>query len=366
MWVDVQQVIPNCVLLTDVIGKTGQPIIPKKTTLTGEHIKVLRAFLIKKVNVSETLANGQTFIPKKITQEQENDNIDIEVVISEKETFINHYLRVVSQYKLMFHQWQSGVPIDIVQVRKLFISLLERLDEIDSKAYLLHTYGTKDDYFYHHSVSLGLLAAYLARRIGYSFGEQRQIGLAGFLSDSGMAKINAHLIFKSRTLTKHEITQIRHHPIYSYRLVEDIATLSHSAKLAILQHHERTDRSGYPLGLSSKKIHPYAKIIAICDTYHAMTSERFYQEKQSPFQIIEELQEKKFTQLDPEIVNIFVTGLANFSIGTNVRLTNNIIGEIIFIPHEAPTRPIVRTIDGQFIVLKDHPNIFIEEIIEAR
>lgn len=367
MWVKTSQVVPNCVLLTDVTGKTGQPIIPEKTILTEKHLKVLHIFLIEWVNVSKELATGKSFIPKSgpVTEEQEQEQAESRLESDDftKRSFIDHYKHVVSEYEKMFHQWQNGFPIDMPYVREILIPLFDRLKEINSDVYLLHHYATKENYFYHHSVSMALLATYLAGKMGYTYGEQMQIGLAAFLSDSGMSKMNPSTIHSDRKLTHVERSEIRRHPIYSYRLVEDIQTMTHPAKLAVLQHHERNDRSGYPLKLSKEKIHTYAQIIAVCDTYHAMTSERIYQKRQSPFKVIEELQSKRFTQLDPSIVNVFINGLTNFSIGTNVRLSNGEIGEIVFIQPKKPTRPIVRVDDEQFIVLEKEPELFIEEII---
>lgn len=64
MRVDVQQLIPETVLLEDVIGKSGKPIIPKQKTLTAQHIDILKRFLIEKVDIATQLADGTPFITK--------------------------------------------------------------------------------------------------------------------------------------------------------------------------------------------------------------------------------------------------------------------------------------------------------------
>ena len=121
-----------------------------------------------------------------------------------------------------------------------------------------------------------------------------QIGLAGVLADSGMSRLNPNWLIKGTELTIQEFKEMKKHPTYSYQLVENITALTKAAKLAILQHHERLDGSGYPLGVKADKIHPYAKIIAIVDTYHAMTSERAYKPKKSPFKVMEEMLRVKY------------------------------------------------------------------------
>lgn len=362
MWVTPTQLIPNCILLTQVTGKTGRPIIPEKTVLTEEHIDVLQDFLIKKVNVSPKLANGKKFTPEKVEMEDSPKESD-EICLTDNSLFTDHYESVIAEYKIIFSQWQNGFPIDMPRIRNLLLPLFERLDALGTNVYSLHHYATKEDYFYHHSVSVGLLAAYLAKKMDYSYGEQLQIGLAGFLSDCGMSKLNPNIFLQDRDLTHNERKEMEKHPTYSYKLVENIPTISQSAKLAILQHHERIDRSGYPLGLPNEKIHTYARIISVCDMYHAMTCERVYQQRQSPFKVVEELQTKKFSQLDPEVVQVFIDGLTNYSIGTKVRLSNDEVGEIIFVQPKRPTRPIVRLDNEQFIALDNIPELYIKEII---
>ena len=75
--------------------------------------------------------------------------------------------------------------------------------------------------------------------------------------------------------------------------------------LAVLMHHEREDGSGYPIGAKSDRIHDFAKIIAVADIYDAMTSERVYKERESPFEVFELMEEKTLSQLSVEVVFTF-------------------------------------------------------------
>lgn len=147
-------------------------------------------------------------------------------------------------------------------------------------------------------------------------------------------------------------------------MIEQQPTVSHAAKLGILQHHERVDGSGYPLGLKKNKIHRFARIIAVCDIYHAMISERYYKDKQSPFLVIDELHREQFSKLDPQIVQTFIESLINLSTGVHVRLSNGQTGVIVFIQPNAPTRPIVKLdANGDMIALQDNPDLFIAETL---
>lgn len=343
------------------MGKTNRPIATKDTVLEEAHIEVLQRFLIDRVEVATNLENGAAFTPKQ--QVKQEVNLKKETQVEKELPFMAHYQQVVKAYKIQFEAWQSGSPIEIHTVRKLIVPLLERTEEVGFYILTLYKYTTKDNYFFHHSVSTSLIAAVLAQKLGFKK-EWLQIGIAAFLADCGMAKINRSLFYKEGTLSKPEFDEVMKHPTYSYRLVEKITSLTRGAKLAILQHHERLDGTGYPLGVKEDKIHPYAKIVAICDTYHAMTSERLYRAKQSPFRVIEEMQQDQFQKFDHQILQAFIVCLTNFSSGTKVKLSNQEIGEIIYMDTEYPTRPMVRMEGTKTIVsLKEEKQLYIEDII---
>ncbi|KAA0546011.1 HD-GYP domain-containing protein [Bacillus sp. BGMRC 2118] len=358
MKIPITQLRDGCILSTDVTSLTNKPLIPKKTIINTKHMQLLQAFLINEVQVESTLVNGQPFRPyanvDDIAVEDENENI----------SFTAHYLKSVQAYKKIFLDWQSGSQIDIPKVRKFFIPLLERSLQSGSEIFTLHHYSTKEDYLYHHSVTVGLLSGFLAKKQNYEKGDWMQIALAGLLSDCGMAKISPKILDKQTALLPEEYNEIRYHPTHGYKMLQNLPVMREGVKLGVFQHHERTDGSGYPLGITGEKIHPYGKIIAVADVYHAMTSERAYRSKQSPFKVLEMILQDSFGQFDIKIIQALTAGLANFSIGTKVKLSDGQTGEIVFVESNSPTRPMVK-LEGtdEFIQLSNRLDLFIEEII---
>ncbi|KAB8136273.1 HD-GYP domain-containing protein [Gracilibacillus oryzae] len=357
MQVHPNQLVPGCILLKEVEGKAKHPIILNHTVIEEKHIEVLQHFGVKVIEVSEKLTSGLTFQPKNIKQESMEETSPIE------QDFITLYNDAVQRYKSMFRQWQSGAPININQLRKLMIPLFNCLEGMQLDLYLLDKYSTKEDYFYHHGISVALISAHLAKKIGYQK-EWIQVGLAGILADCGMARLDNSILRKEGNLTLAEYDEVKKHATVSYRLVENIAALSKEVKLSILQHHERLDGSGYPLGVKEDKIHPFAKIIAISDTYHAMTCERCYRKKQSPFKVMEEMLISAYTKFDYVLLQTFAQTLLNYSIGTRVLLSNGKEAVIVFAKPETPIRPIIRLVDNDEVIsLKEKPALFIEKII---
>ncbi|MDC3417738.1 HD-GYP domain-containing protein [Aquibacillus salsiterrae] len=363
MFVHPKQLIPGCFIVRDVIGKTNYPIVSKNTIVRDIHIEILNKFLIEQVEVANQLENGSPFIPHELSNIKPKDS-NLNDWNYHPITFEDYYWNAVNGYKQVYEGIQSGSPIDMNEIRHFAIPLFEQIDDLGLTIYLLHTFSSKQDYFFHHAIGMGVIAAFLAKKRGIEK-EWIQIGLAGLLADSGMAKLTRGLFKKEGKLSETEYKEIKLHPTYSYRLVEKIPSLTIGAKLAILQHHERMDGTGYPLGVKRNKIHPYAYIVAISDTYHAMTSERLHQVKQSPFKVIEEMLQDHYQKIDHEVFMTFVQQLTNFSTGTKVKLSNGQTAEIVFVYQHYPTRPMVRlTEDNTIVSLKDHRNLYIDEIVK--
>ncbi|MFD1734938.1 HD-GYP domain-containing protein [Bacillus salitolerans] len=359
MKVQINQLQEGCILSTDVTSLTNRPIITKKTVLSKQHIKVLHAFLIREVNIESVLVNGQPFQPGEKSEEYHEENTE------EKATpLISLYLKSVQEFKAYFQSWQSGSQIDIVKIRKFFIPLLERVVNAPSELFMLHHYSTKKEYLYHHSVTVGLLAGFLGKKLNYEKGEWIQVAIAGLLSDCGMAKVHPKILDKQTALLPEEYNEIKMHPTHGYKMLQNLPVIREGVKLGVFQHHERIDGSGYPLGITGEKVHPFGKIIAVADVYHAMTSERNYRSKQSPFKVLELIIQDSFGQFDIPVIQALTSGIANFSIGSKVRLSNNQIGEIVFIESKSPTRPMIKLdLNGEFIQLSKRRDLFIDEIM---
>lgn len=351
------QLKEGCILSIGVNSLTSKPIIPKKTILNEELIKVLNAFLVKEVNVEPTLVNGEPFQPEEVIEDDEDNVVD-------SQSFFGHYLRSVRQYKNLFKSWQAGSPIEVGKVRSILLPLLTRAVEKPYDIFTLHHYSNKEDYLFHHGVTVGLLSGFIGKKLDYEQGDWIQIALAGFLSDCGMSKVDPKIIAQKSSLTSSQYNEIKQHPAHSYKMLQKISVLKEGGKLGVIQHHERNDGSGYPFGSTEEKLHPFGKIIAVADVYHAMNSERPYRMKQSSFKVLENIIQDNFGKFDIKVVQALTSGLANFSIGTKVKLSNGNSGEIVFIDSSTPTRPMIKLVNSKEIVnLSNNKEIFIEEIL---
>ncbi|TKC16652.1 HD-GYP domain-containing protein [Robertmurraya kyonggiensis] len=364
MRVHIKELQEGCILTEDVVSLTNRPIIPNKTILTEELIELLKAFLIREVKVQKTLVTGLPFVPSEVIEE-EKEKAQPNSTTEKTTNLADAFLSATRDYKKEFTQWQSGLSPDLAKVRSILLPLIEQLDTQSGEIFLFHHLSTEKEYLFQHSIAVGLLSAFIGKKLNYSKGDIVQLGLAGCLADCGMAKISPQILNKMGALSSYEFEEIKKHPTYSYKMIQNSPLLRDAAKIAIFQHHERLDGTGYPLG-ESKKIHPFAKIIAVADTFHAMTSARLYRKKQSPFRVLEKIIEDNFGKFDIAAIKALQSGIMNFSIGSKVKLSDGQTAEIVFIEEKSPTRPLIKLVESQTIIqLEKHRDVFIDEVIKS-
>jgi len=155
-----------------------------------------------------------------------------------------------------------------------------------------------------HSQRVAFHALMLAKELGMSGKEQKHIYLAGLLHDIGKLGIPDSYLFKACKLTEEEWQEIKKHPVFSYEILSTIPEMKNISVIA-LYHHERYDGKGYPEGLRGEAIPLGARLLAVVDSFDAMTSYRFYRPQMSFQMAIEELCRCAGTQFDPRFVEAF-------------------------------------------------------------
>ncbi len=364
IYVKTSDLRPGIITSENIFVNTIYPILRKDTELTPEHIKVLNAFDVKMVKVQERLV-----VKKEETYDDNEGPVNPDDILAKipviQADLHTQYNDAVHNYKKEFLGWRAGLRPDIAKVRSIVIPLLEAFIEQKKMLTLLNSFSNTKDYTYHHSIGVGILASAISKQIGFPKGQTLQLGLAGVLADCGMAKIDLAITEKAAFLTKDEFNEVRQHTLYSYQMIQDTSLLRQEMKLAIFQHHERLDGSGYPRGEKINQISSFSQILAVADVFHAMTSERIHRSKESPFKVIEMIREEEFGKFDIKVVQALHDLVGNLSIGTKVLLTNGELGEIIFVHRDARLRPMVKkSVDGSILDLTTNRHLAIERVLE--
>lgn len=206
----------------------------------------------------------------------------------------------------------SDVSLTTSLAQQISLSLTNTELYQDMKDFMLSVIKTlvfsieaKDAYTKGHSERVNGITMEIAELMELSAEDKESLNLASMLHDIGKIGVPGSILTKPGKLTGEEWIQIKEHPEKGYRILLPIGQLKDSL-MGIRYHHERYDGTGYPSGLRGEEIPLYARIIAVADTYDAMTSTRSYRAKKSDEEALAEIIRAKGIQLDPEIVNIFL------------------------------------------------------------
>ncbi len=163
----------------------------------------------------------------------------------------------------------------------------------------------KDPYTYGHSERVAHMGVQLARAIGLSDAEVERIRIAGLVHDVGKIGVPEAVLCKAGKLTDEEYEQIKRHPRVGYNILKGIPKMEDVLD-GVLYHHERWDGRGYPDRLSGENIPLYGRILAVADTFDAMSSTRSYRKGMPRAQVLEEILRCAGSQFDPRLTGPFV------------------------------------------------------------
>jgi len=169
---------------------------------------------------------------------------------------------------------------------------------------------SKDHYTGGHSERVALLARQLAEACRLRKSDVERIEYIARLHDVGKVNLPDQILSKPGHLTVDEFDEVKRHPEWGAQLIRGMANIYGDRDYrAILEHHERYDGTGYPGGKKGPEISLWARILAICDAYDAMTSERVYRSALSTDEARIELKHNSGTQFDPKLVDLFLSSV---------------------------------------------------------
>jgi putative nucleotidyltransferase with HDIG domain len=186
-----------------------------------------------------------------------------------------------------------------------------RLYEEQQKTYLttvqalVSAIEASDAYTRGHSDRVTRYSIALAKKIGYDMETISRLEQAAILHDIGKIGIDMNLLHKKEKLTQADFDVLKLHPSIGVRILEPISFLD-PVRNIIEQHHERFDGKGYPNGLAGHESLAEARILAVCDTFDAMTSDRPYRNALPADVAIQEIKDHAGSQFDPDIAEAFV------------------------------------------------------------
>jgi len=268
----------------------------------------------------------------------------------------------VSGSKKVFDEVRRSLKLPMEYVEKNIVSSVTNIASGAHVIDLFMSLQAKDDYTYRHNIAVGALASLVGKWLNLTDDEILHLSMAGFLHDVGKMKVPEEILNKPGPLTDKEFSIMKQHTVYGYEIIKNTVGTTHRQALAALQHHERMDGSGYPLGLTQQKIDLFGRIIGVVDVFHAMTSKRVYRDELPFYKVLYQMSRDSFGQLDPMITRLFIENMMLSLIGHNVLLTDQRQANIVMIHKNDPMNPLIK-IDDHFIDLSKNRSLHIEKVI---
>jgi len=205
-----------------------------------------------------------------------------------------------------------------------------------------------DNYTFNHSVNVGVISLSLAAYMKFDRQSVEEAGMAGFLHDIGKTMVSKAIINKPGKLSTLEFDEIKKHPEDGVAIINKMSGLSARISEAVLGHHLRFNRKGYPEWAQNKELSNMCELIAIADCFDACTTLRVYQLPMPPATAIGRMKELAGEFLNPDMVNAFAAMMGKYPPGTVVRLDTNEIALVWKGNMANPEQPKIRVIFDRY------------------
>lgn len=314
---------PGMIIDQAIIDRAGRLLIARKMELTDFHIESMENMGIAGVYICEDEEEeekeerlSEAEIPKDIEQKYEKVKVEDPIKVKLSESVRK---RVAEGVQYLYQDTES--PDFTNATKSITADLMRAITDNDAIAVDISALKISDEYTFKHSVDVATMSMIVAQKYGFSQQQIYEIGISGLLHDIGKAQIPAALLNKAGKLTEQEFALMKQHSLLGYRILMNKEELSDEIKLGVLQHHEKINGSGYPLGVSGDKICQFAKIIAVADIYDALVTERPYKKPYSPRDAVEMIMAMT-DELDICTMRCFLESIILYPVGTDVDLSN--------------------------------------------
>ena len=197
------------------------------------------------------------------------------------------------------------------------------------------------------SLQTSLLSMAIGIEMGLDADNIRMLGLVGLVHDWGMARVPEHVRVAPHPLSSNDFHEIRKHPIHSLEMLQKASGMPGLVSLVAYQIHERPNGTGYPRGRSGNAIHQFARIVAVADSYTAMTTPKPYRPAFMAYAAIEcLLRDAQKRNLEARVVRHLLTILSLFPIGSLVTLSDGSIGRVLRRNGDKYMSPIVQRLQN--------------------
>ncbi len=290
---------------------------------------------------------------------------------------IASYTKILSMIKSVMQDIKIGQIAsknDIYDIIGEIINIATN-KKTETLSILSHFEDPAYDYLIVHSANVCIYSVLIGYHMSLNQYKLNQLAIGALLHDVGMMKIPEYIIEKKEKLTPFEFIEVQKHTIEGYKILSQKQNFTDEICQVALQHHERFNGSGYPAKRHGDQISQFSRIVAVADSYDAMTEPHTYREKFHGHKAIKDVLQASKNLYDPEVSKTFLSIMSIYPIGSLVQFNDGSIGIVYQSNPNLPLRPTVkiivdefgdRVVDKKLIDLEKSPNLFITSIIDPK
>ncbi|XPF93716.1 HD-GYP domain-containing protein [Colwellia sp. RE-S-Sl-9] len=282
------------------------------------------------------IASSEVTSPQKVIKES-TTSLDTEIKTANK---LYHNAKLL-QEKIL-HDITLNKVIDTDAVQESTNAIVDSIFRNQDALSCMSRLRFKGDYLVEHSLNVSILMTILCKHMNIERKVMEELALGAFLHDIGKVLIPDNILNKPGRFTDEEYEIMKTHVLLGVKVLEDTPNLPDIVMSVVKEHHERLDGKGYPYKLAAKEISVYGRMIAIVDSYDAMTAERVYKAGMHPIKAFKILISESPNSYDKALVEQFIQCLGLYPIGTLVKLNSGKVGLISQLNKNKPLNPFVR------------------------
>ena len=321
-------------------GGHGIPLVRKNTGLNSYMIRELQERGVRFVYIKDRSDN--TTSANHVFKVHPRN-----LYVPKPKPIIGTELRgsAVARLQSVFQAALTGEIHPSSQIVKHIDEVVEHLvDSIDQKSLVnIEDLKSYDEYTYHHSLSVAVLAIAIGQHFGYQRTELKRLGKCAIMHDIGKTAVPVEIINKPSNLDEDEYNLVKGHSSAGYDYLFNGNIGDDKMWAGVLGHHEKVDGTGYPFKLRGDDIPIWSRIISVADVYDALTSVRPYRSPMQPAEAIEYIMGGVGSSFDYDVVSSFVKKVEIYPVGSYVELSNGVIAVVLNTRN--PMRPVVRNLE---------------------
>lgn len=219
-----------------------------------------------------------------------------------------------------------------------------------------------DEYTFTHSVNVAMYAVVLGRRLNIKDSFLSDLAMAGFFHDIGKVLVPQNILHYPGPLKGKALEIMRSHAELGRVFLEHYPSVPDIARTGAIDHHERCDGSGYPMGKGYDDISLVGRLLAVVDVYDALTSRRCYKDAYTPAKSLSIMYNSREEQFSPGFVEALIEALGVYPVGSLVRLSNNYTAIVVEQNVGLALKPKVVTLIDAFGDKVDYPRLLNLEV----